>query len=49
MSCSRSTTSLRQAYPTELFRSRKQEISPQVGLLHDYPLWEQTIAVRAGE
>jgi SAM-dependent methyltransferase len=35
------------ADPAELFRFCKQEISPQVTLLHDYPLWEWTIAVRA--
>jgi hypothetical protein len=37
------------ADPAELFRFCKQEISPRVTLLHDYPLWEWTIAVRAGE
>jgi SAM-dependent methyltransferase len=35
------------ADPAELFRFCKQEISPRVTLLHDYPLWEWTIAVRA--
>jgi SAM-dependent methyltransferase len=35
--------------PTELFSFCKQEISPRVALLHDYPLWEWTIAVRASE
>jgi SAM-dependent methyltransferase len=33
--------------PAELFRFCKEEISAQVTLLHDYPLWEWTIAVRA--
>jgi SAM-dependent methyltransferase len=37
------------ADPAELFRFCKQEISPRVVLLHDYPLWEWTIAVRASE
>ena len=35
--------------PVELFRFCKAEISPRVALLHDYPLWEWTIAVPAGE
>jgi SAM-dependent methyltransferase len=35
--------------PVELFRFCKAEISPRVALLHDYPLWEWTIAVRTGE
>ena len=35
--------------PSELFRFCKQEISPRVTLLHDYPLWEWTSAVRPGE
>ena len=34
------------ADPLELFRFCKREISPRVALLHDYPLWEWTIAVR---
>ena len=33
--------------PAELFRFCKEEISPRVALLHDYPLWEWTIAVRS--
>jgi SAM-dependent methyltransferase len=37
------------ADPTELFRFCKEEVSPRVALLHDYPLWEWTIAVRQGE
>jgi SAM-dependent methyltransferase len=37
------------ADPAELFRFCKHEISPRVALLHDYPLWEWTIAVRVGE
>ena len=37
------------ADPAELFTFCKQEISPRVALLHDYPLWEWTIAVRRGE
>ena len=37
------------ADPTELFRFCKEEISPRVALLHDYPLWEWTIGVRVGE
>jgi SAM-dependent methyltransferase len=37
------------ADPAEVFRFCKQEISPRVSLLHDYPLWEWTIAVRTGE
>jgi SAM-dependent methyltransferase len=37
------------ADPAELFRFCKEEISPRVSLLHDYPLWEWTIAVRASE
>jgi SAM-dependent methyltransferase len=37
------------ADPAELFRFCKQEISPRVALLHDYPLWEWTIAVRGSE
>ena len=32
--------------PVELFRFCKEQISPRVTLLHDYPLWEWTIAVR---
>jgi len=35
--------------PEEMFRFCKTEISPRVALLHDYPLWEWTIAVRASE
>ena len=35
--------------PAELFRFCKEEISPRVTLLHDYPLWEWTIAVRGSE
>jgi hypothetical protein len=37
------------ADPAELFRFCKQEISQRVALLHDYPLWEWTIAVRMSE
>jgi SAM-dependent methyltransferase len=37
------------ADPAELFTFCKREISPRVALLHDYPLWEWTIAVRKGE
>jgi SAM-dependent methyltransferase len=32
--------------PMEMFRFCKEEISPRVALLHDYPLWEWTILVR---
>jgi SAM-dependent methyltransferase len=32
--------------PVEMFRFCKEEISPRVALLHDYPLWEWTILVR---
>ena len=35
--------------PAELFRFCKEEISPRVTLLHDYPLWEWTIAVRGSK
>jgi SAM-dependent methyltransferase len=35
--------------PAELFRFCKEEISPRVTLLHDYPLWEWTIAVRSSD
>jgi SAM-dependent methyltransferase len=34
------------ADPMEMFRFCKEEISPRVALLHDYPLWEWTILVR---
>jgi SAM-dependent methyltransferase len=34
------------ADPMELFRYCKEEVSPRVALLHDYPLWEWTIMVR---
>lgn len=34
------------ADPVEFFRFCKEEISPRVALLHDYPLWEWTILVR---
>jgi SAM-dependent methyltransferase len=34
------------ADPMELFRYCKEEVSPRVALLHDYPLWEWTILVR---
>ena len=34
------------ADPGELFRFCKEEVSPRVALLHDYPLWEWTILVR---
>jgi SAM-dependent methyltransferase len=34
------------ADPMELFRFCKEEISPRVALLHDYPLWEWTMLVR---
>ncbi len=37
------------ADPAELFTFCKREISPRVALLHDYPLWEWTIAVRKSE
>jgi SAM-dependent methyltransferase len=37
------------ADPAELFRFCKEEVSPRVALLHDYPLWEWTLAVRVGE
>jgi SAM-dependent methyltransferase len=37
------------ADPAELFRFCQEEVSPRVALLHDYPLWEWTIAVRVGE
>jgi SAM-dependent methyltransferase len=37
------------ADPAELFGFCKDEISPRVALLHDYPLWEWTIAVQASE
>jgi hypothetical protein len=32
--------------PMEMFRFCKEEISPRVAVLHDYPLWEWTILVR---
>ena len=35
------------ADPLEMFDFCKREISPRVTLLHDYPLWEWTILVRA--
>ena len=37
------------AEPMELFRFCKEEISPHVSLLHDYPLWEWTIGIRRPE
>jgi SAM-dependent methyltransferase len=37
------------ADPMELFRFCKEEVSPRVALLHDYPLWEWTILVRRVE
>ncbi len=33
--------------PMKMFNYCKREISPRVTLLHDYPLWEWTILVRA--
>jgi SAM-dependent methyltransferase len=37
------------ADPVELFRFCKEEISPLVALLHDYPRWEWTMLVRRAD
>lgn len=34
------------ADPLEMFDYCRREVSPQVALLHDYPLWEWTVLVR---